>query len=180
MVERLAAKIAGGAPDRMAVARRIYEWCVANLKYDTSGEGWGRGDTLWACDSRRGDCTDFHSVFTALARAEGIPARFVMGYPLPAGQESGEVDGYHCWAEFYTLDSGWVPVDASDAALNPEYHEYYFGRLTPDRFVMSVGRDLEMSPPQEGGALNFLYEAYAEADKLSVGEVETTVRFGPA
>jgi len=180
MIERLASDIAGNAPDRMAGARRIYDWCVANLRYDRSGEGWGQGDTLWACDSRRGNCTDFHSVFIALARAEGIPARFVMGYSLPPDQESGEVDGYHCWAEFYTLDRGWTPVDASEAARHPEYHEYYFGRLTPDRFAVSIGRDLELSPSQEGDLLNFLYKSYAEADGEPVEEVETKVRFGPA
>ena len=36
-----------------------------------------------------------------MARAEKIPARFQIGFPLPADKHSAEIPGYHCWAEFY-------------------------------------------------------------------------------
>lgn len=44
------------------------------MSYDTSGRGWGRGDVVYACKVGKGNCTDFHSLFMALALAEGIPA----------------------------------------------------------------------------------------------------------
>jgi hypothetical protein len=41
-------------------ARVDYEYVTSIMKYDKSGTGWGRGDALYACDVRRGNCTDFH------------------------------------------------------------------------------------------------------------------------
>jgi transglutaminase superfamily protein len=42
-------------------ARVIYEYVTSVMKYDKTGKGWGRGDAVYACDIRRGNCTDFHS-----------------------------------------------------------------------------------------------------------------------
>src|SRR5439155_15548256 len=39
----------------------------------------------------KGNCTDFHTLFIALARASGIPARWNMGFPLAYGD--GGADG---------------------------------------------------------------------------------------
>jgi len=49
------------------------------MRYDKSGIGWGRGDAVYACDAKTGNCSDFHSYFIALARSIGIPARFAIG-----------------------------------------------------------------------------------------------------
>ena len=50
----------------------------------------------------------------SMARVSGIPAKFVVGFPLSKLSE-GPVLGYHCWAEFYDEQIGWVPVDISEA-----------------------------------------------------------------
>src|SRR5215831_15347021 len=96
-------------------ARAFYDYTFANMRYDKSGAGWGHGDTLWACDSKRGNCTDFHSLFISLARSQHIPAKFEIGFSVPEGQSAAEITGYHCWAEFYTRERGWFPVDISEA-----------------------------------------------------------------
>jgi transglutaminase-like putative cysteine protease len=178
-IHKMAARQTEGASTSLEKARRLYDWCVKTMKYDKEGKGWGRGDAVWACDAKRGNCTDFHSAFIAMARSQGIPARFIMGYPLPPDQEEGEVTGYHCWAEFYTVDQGWIPIDASEASLNPEHADYYFGRLTPHRFLVTSGRDLMLEPPQKGGPVNFLYQPVVEADGEPVEGVRTVVRFRP-
>jgi len=100
-------------------ARHIYDYVVSTMHYDKSGEGWGRGDAVWACTSKRGNCTDFHSLFIGMMRASGIPARFEIGFPLPDAKAAGEIPGYHCWAEFYVNGIGWIPVDASEGSKNP-------------------------------------------------------------
>jgi len=41
---------------------------------------------IWACTSKRGNCTDFHSLFIGMMRSSGIPARFEIGFPLPEGK----------------------------------------------------------------------------------------------
>jgi transglutaminase-like putative cysteine protease len=78
---QLAAQETSGATTPLEKAKDIYEYVFRTMKYDKSGEGWGHGDTLWACDSKHGNCTDFHSVFISMARAEKIPARFEIGFP---------------------------------------------------------------------------------------------------
>jgi transglutaminase-like putative cysteine protease len=143
-------------------AQIIYEYVVVVMSYDKSGTGWGRGDALYACDVRRGNCTDFHSLFIALARSRGIPARFTIGFPIGKAK-SGEIPGYHCWAEFYS-GGEWVPVDASEAWKNPARHAYYFGHLDAARVAFTMGRDLALAPRQQGEPLNFLIYPYVEVD----------------
>jgi transglutaminase-like putative cysteine protease len=48
---------------------------------------------MWACDSKRGNCTDFHSVLIGMMRSSGIPARFEIGFPLPENKNEGDIPG---------------------------------------------------------------------------------------
>ncbi len=145
------------------VARALYDRVELHMKYDKSGEGWGRGDALWACDSQRGNCTDFHSVFIALCRDMNIPARFEIGFLLPSDRKQGEIAGYHCWAQFLDRQR-WIGVDISEADQHPEQRDFFFGHLPPDRVMFSLERDLELAPPQTGGPVNFLVYPYVEVD----------------
>lgn len=146
------------------MARAIYDHVVATVKYDKTGKGWGRGDIYYACDARRGNCTDFHAIFIGYARAMGIPARFAIGFPLPAERGTGKIAGYHCWAEFYAKGIGWVPVDASEAAKNPDKRGYFFGAHDENRVEFSKSRDVTLAPKQQGDPLNYFVYPYAEAD----------------
>jgi len=159
---QLAAQETAGATTPLEKARAIYEYVFRTMKYDKSGEGWGHGDTLWACDAKHGNCTDFHSVFIAMARAEKIPARFEIGFPLPADKHSAEIPGYHCWAEFYLDSTGWVPVDISEAWKHQEKHDYFFGAHDVNRVQFTAGRDLKLAPAQEGPPLNYFVYPYVE------------------
>jgi transglutaminase-like putative cysteine protease len=164
IISQLSEQTTTGITDPLAKARAIYEYVVSHMRYDKSGTGWGRGDAVWACSSHRGNCTDFHSLFIGMARAAGVPARFKIGFPLPEDQHQGEIPGYHCWAEFYLDGLGWVPIDASEAWLNPSRHNFYFGSLDPDRVMFTTGRDLLLVPPQKGEPLNYFVYPYAELD----------------
>jgi transglutaminase-like putative cysteine protease len=99
-----------------------------------------------------------------MARAVGIPARFAIGFPLPADRGAGKIAGYHCWAEFYAKGIGWVPVDASEAAKNPAKREYFFGAHDQNRVELSKGRDVILVPKQHGGPLNYFVYPYVEPD----------------
>jgi transglutaminase-like putative cysteine protease len=158
----LAAQETKGATTTIEKAKDIYDYVFRTMKYDKSGEGWGHGDTLWACDSKHGNCTDFHSVFISMARAEGIPARFEIGFPLPTDKHSAEIPGYHCWAEFYLEETGWVPVDISEAWKHPEKRDYFFGAHDANRMQFTDGRDLRLNPAQDGAPLNYFIYPYVE------------------
>jgi len=158
----LAAEQTRGATTQLEKARDIYEYVFRTMRYDKSGTGWGHGDTLWACDSRHGNCTDFHSVFISMARSQRIPARFQIGFPLPADKSSAEIPGYHCWAEFYIDSIGWIPVDISEAWKHQEKRDYFFGAHDVNRVQFTQGRDFKLTPPQDAPPLNYFIYPYVE------------------
>jgi transglutaminase-like putative cysteine protease len=168
---------AASAKTDLEKARAIYNHVISTVKYDKSGTGWGRGDIYYACDARRGNCTDFHAIFIGYARAVGIPARFSIGFPLPADRGAGQVSGYHCWAEFYLKGVGWVPVDASEAAKDPSRHEYFFGAHDENRVEFTRGRDLTLEPRQTGEPLNYFIYPYAEVDGKAHAGIEKSFAY---
>ncbi len=179
-IRKLALRVTAGKATDLAKARAIYDYVVATMSYDKSGTGWGNGDIYWACDAKRGNCTDFHALFTGLARAVGIPARFEIGFPLPperSADKPAEVAGYHCWAEFYLRGYGWVPVDASEAKKHLDRKEYFFGALDENRVQLSIGRDLTLAPRQAGEPLNYFVYPYVEIDGKPAAKVAKTFRF---
>jgi len=177
---QLAAQETKGASTPLEKAKDIYEYVFRTMKYDKSGTGWGHGDTLWACDSKHGNCTDFHSVFISMARAEKIPARFQIGFPLPADKHSAEVPGYHCWAEFYLDRTGWVPVDISEAWKHQEKHDYFFGAHDVNRMQFTEGRDLKLAPAQDGPPLNYFVYPYVEIGGKEYSNVSIAFSFEDA
>ena len=171
---------AAGANTDLEMARAIYNHVVATVKYDKTGKGWGNGDIYYACDARRGNCTDFHAIFIGYARAVGIPARFAIGFPLPADRGAGKIAGYHCWAEFYAKGIGWVPVDASEAAKNPAKREYFFGAHDENRVELSKGRDVILTPKQQAAPLNYFVYPYVELDGRKYTSVDTSYSYKDA
>lgn len=143
--------------------RAIYEDVIGRMEYNKTVSGWGRGDTVRACLLGKGNCTDFHSLFISMAHAAEIPARFKIGLTVPEGNQ-GEIPGYHCWAEFYEEGKGWKPVDASEAWKHPERKEAYFGNFDTNKFLISVGRDIELIPEQAGEPVNIFFYPYIEVD----------------
>ena len=180
----------GGAPltllqgislpvDARARIRVIYDRVLQHMSYDKSRPGYGTGDAVWACDSRFGNCTDFHSLFMSLARSQSIPTQFEIGYPLPTGKKAGQLTGYHCWAWFHQSGLGWQPVDISEADKHPELTDYYFGHLSSDRVAFSVGRDIQLAPAQRGKPLNYFVVPYAEVDGVAIesSQLDFTLSF---
>jgi len=163
-VKDLADENTRGMRGSLEKAHALYDYVFHTVRYDKSGTGWGRGDSLWVCDSKHGNCTDFHSLFMSMARAEGIPARFEIGFPLPADAAEGVIPGYHCWSEFFVNRIGWVPVDISEAWKDPSKHDYFFGSLDANRIQFTVGRDLTLQPRQDGPPLNYFVYPYVEID----------------
>lgn len=155
-------------------ARAIYDYIVADLRYAKQGT-YGTGDAQFACDSRSGNCTEFHSFFISLARTAGIPARFRIGAALPSERDEGGMDGYHCWAEFFAEDKWW-PVDLSEGNKYSALASYYFGHQPANRFELSRGRDLRLEPAPAAGRLPFLAFPYLEAGARVI-PVATQFRF---
>jgi transglutaminase-like putative cysteine protease len=139
IIADVALEVTKGASSPIEKAKAIYDYVTETMRYDKTGTGWGRGDAVYACNERAGNCTDFHSLIIGMARACGIPARFVIGFPLPENQKRGEISGYHCWAELYVDGIGWLPVDSSEANRHPGKRGAFFGGLDANRVQFSGG-----------------------------------------
>ncbi len=77
-------------------------------------------------ESKAGYCSHFATAFTLLARAEGIPARYVQGFCIPLSGNGETVvysDMAHAWPEVYLDGIGWIPYEPT-----PGYSEV---RYTP-------------------------------------------------
>ena len=77
---------------------------------------------------RTGDCTEHAILFSALAKACGLPARIINGLAYVDGAFA-----YHEWAEVYVGDAGWIavdptfdqaPIDAAHLALTVGASDY--------------------------------------------------------
>lgn len=152
--DQIARTVLSPANTALENGRVLYNHVLDRMTYDKSGEGWGQGNAIYACDIGKGNCSDFHSFFNAVARTADIPSRFLIGFPIPENGH-GSIDGYHCWAEFYVPERGWVPVDISEADKHPENSGFFFGHLDPNRVFFTMGRDVELVPPAAGGPVNF-------------------------
>ncbi|ALC17784.1 transglutaminase-like cysteine protease [Desulfuromonas soudanensis] len=174
-VKVLADRITRGQGTVAGKARAIYDWTCDNMYRDPKTRGCGPGDVCTLLTAPGGKCADIHSVFVALARAAGVPAREVFGIRQGKGSEE-EITGWqHCWAEFFLPGYGWVPVDPADvrkkmltenlAPESPEaaeYRAYFWGGIDPYRIALGHGRDLTLNPPQQGAPVNYLMYPYAE------------------
>jgi transglutaminase-like putative cysteine protease len=173
----LAVKVTAGKTATIDKARAIYDYVFTTMRYDKSGTGWGRGDVLYACDAKKGNCTDFHSLFMAMARSQKIPSRFEIGFPLPPDKHSAEIAGYHCWAEFFEPTHGWTPIDISEAWKHQEKRDYFFGAHDDNRVQFTIGRDLILNPKQDGEPLNYFIYPYVEVAGRTFSNVSNDFSF---
>ncbi|MEI6573919.1 MAG: transglutaminase family protein [Alphaproteobacteria bacterium] len=109
-----------------------------------------------AFKSKRGVCQDHAHIFIAAARVLSIPARYVTGYLLIAGETSAVA--HHAWAEAYTEDLGWIGFDAANGVCPTDH----YARL-------AIGFDAAAAAPVRGTMRG------AGAEDLSV---EVVVRAG--
>lgn len=174
-VKKLADSITKGQNTVLAKARAIYDWCCSNMYRDPDTVGCGKGDVCSLLQKPGGKCTDISSVYIALCRAAGVPARELFSVRLGKKAEEDITAYQHCWAEFFLPGYGWVTADPADVRKamlvekltldDPKakgYREYFWGGIDAYRVVLAVGRDLLLNPPQAGAPLNTFGYPYAE------------------
>lgn len=90
-------------------AKAIYDYIVSTIKYDEKLAANVATTYIPNIDqvikAQKGICYDYAALFAAMLRANGIPAKLVMG-------KSAYVDTYHAWNEVY-LDGEWVIMDTT-------------------------------------------------------------------
>ena len=108
---KTASKLTKGLSTDSEKIKAIYDYVTSNISYDYDKLAKLKKtyvpdiDNTIACG--KGICYDFSSVFAAMLRSQGIPAKLIKGY-------SPNVEGYHSWNEVYNSDTGkWVVIDTT-------------------------------------------------------------------
>jgi hypothetical protein len=145
-----------GAKTVYAKAFAIYDY-MCNNYIRTDDKTVIFGDVVSILEGKRnaGSCMDMNSVFVALCRAEGIPARNLFGLRFTTG-------GPNCRAEFYVPGYGWVPADPAmsvkwgrgldappkndDDVTWKQIKEKYWCNAEEDWICLNMGRDIELDP----------------------------------
>jgi hypothetical protein len=104
-------------PYHVALAIQDYLYASGGFKYTTDIRGECAGEKLVDCFMRikKGYCEYFATAMVMMLRAQGIPARYVLGYLPGQQQEDGTWrvtrGAAHAWVEVYFPDYGWVEFD---------------------------------------------------------------------
>jgi transglutaminase-like putative cysteine protease len=194
-MRKLAGQIVGDEPNPIRQARLVYDWVLDNVtywvKHPDRMKSSGVGSSQYTLENGCGNCTDFHSLYAAIARAAGLPTRMVYGSFFKGPLNGVDKDqSYHCWIEVWAPDVGWIPIDVAvadifvdDFELNDANRDgvaltvadgyrgpdralvdYYFGNLDARRVTWNRGRDLLLEPRNASGPVNALPKAHVEVD----------------
>jgi hypothetical protein len=123
-VRELAVGVAGeGAP--LVKLARLAQYLRANHQYSLHYEP-GEGDPLsdFILNRRAAHCEFFGSAMVVMARAVGIPARFVTGFYAHERVDADRMvvrdRDAHAWAECWVDGTGWVTMDATPSGGLPD------------------------------------------------------------
>src|SRR3989344_5623410 len=88
-----------------------YRWEDYNLETLTSEASQS---SVWVLENKKGVCDELTTLFVAMLRSKGIPARFVTG-----SSYTNVINdfGNHAWAEIYFPNVGWVAFDPTYGQL---------------------------------------------------------------
>ena len=173
-------------------AHAIYEWVCENISRDksnhTPGIGAGNAEYILNHPNEGGKCTDTNSVFVALCRAAGVPARGVYGLSL--NELEGKPGTYiqKCKPQYYLPGYGWAEADTSAVLkeiirhedeyrgkdASPEMKEEwknikdrYWGNGSEQWIMLSTGDDIELSPRQSATTAEDQYPADKSPQRLA-------------
>lgn len=172
-VRQLAATACAGERDPRRKVVKLMETVAEvadHYSKDPSKPNCGRGAADDCIANGGGCCTDLHSLFVALARAEGIPARLQFGHRLNPAKEGQSYDpSYRCWVEYWLDGSGWVATDIVVAdGGEAASRSAHWGRLDARRVWMWENRGFDLAPKQNAPAPQTLLCGWAEIDGVPV------------
>lgn len=142
-IVKIASQLAEGEDDSYIVVNKLVSWIKENVEYslDTMTEKASQ-PASWVIRNRYGVCDEITSLFIAMARSLGIPARFVSGLAYTNWNNLNDW-GPHAWAEVYYPGAGWVAYDIT-------YNE--FGYVDATHIVLKESLDSNESSTQFGWA----------------------------
>ncbi len=165
-LDELAAQIAGGETDPIALSEKVYDYIITNFPWAGARE-YSTIECMprYVLEQGHGDCGQVALLYISLMRTLGIPARWESGWVLHPGSV-----GMHDWAEVYFPGTGWVPVDPSfgrfTASTNPDIVNFYSHATDAYRFASNLGVCGDLYPAKK--------YVRSETVDFQLGEVETS------
>ncbi|KPL02751.1 MAG: hypothetical protein AMJ90_04915 [candidate division Zixibacteria bacterium SM23_73_2] len=151
-IKNSAEKVVGDEQNPYWIARKLYNFVLANMHYELAG-GWNIAPAVLKRGS--GSCSEYSFVYIALCRASGIPARYA-GSVAIRGDDASQDDVFHRWCEIYLPNYGWIPVDPSGGDYDTPWHQARaFGHLANRYLITTVG----------GGGSEYLEWGYNSNEK---------------
>jgi transglutaminase-like putative cysteine protease len=123
LVIELAKRIAGTGDSRTKIIK-IQMYLRSHHDYSLSFDAHGEPLSDFILNNRAAHCQYFASAVVIMARAVGIPARFVSGFYAHERYGSDEMvvrsRDSHAWAECWIDGVGWITVDATPSGGRPD------------------------------------------------------------
>ena len=133
------AAAAVGAEDRLAAAHDLAAAIAGAIEY-APGATQAQTTAAEALALGKGVCQDHAHALITVARAAGMPARYVSGY-LSASDEGVPHEAAHAWAEIHIPGLGWIGFDPANTCC-PD-----------DRYIrLGSGLDAQDAAPIRGTA----------------------------
>ena len=148
-ITEISKNLTSGKSTALQVIGSINNWTHAYLTYTLSEPRDLNTEEI--LETKAGRCEEFSRLYTAIARASGIPTRIVIGWV----NANGTLDS-HMWAESYVPSMGWVYVDPSApeyGTMSQTHIKLYAG---PDKLAETYYGNL----PTRGISLNLSINSY--------------------
>jgi len=135
--------IIGREQNPYSKGRAIYDWIIRNIQI--TDRTLPDTNIITALEQRSADTYSAALLFTAMARAAGLPCLPIAGVLIDRNGRTVR----HYWTEFWIDGIGWIPVDPAmgagavtvsdgvSAIQNPA--NYYFGNMDNQRIAFSRG-----------------------------------------
>jgi transglutaminase-like putative cysteine protease len=111
-IRPLAERLSEGKTRDVDKARAFYDYMIENCVYDID-EDEDHAD-LVLLEKKAASCSELAYSYVALCRSVNIPARIISAYANRDGPSPSIDWRAHRWAEFWTDELGWVPVDPTN------------------------------------------------------------------
>jgi hypothetical protein len=130
----------GGESNPYVRARRLYNFVLARLNHSQEKKYTPAAAGL---KGKAGDSYTYATLYVAMLRNAGIPARTIAGYIIT--EDNAALP--HFWTEFYLENFGWTPADPclgdraapANFPLPPAPADYFFGGITNRHIAFSRG-----------------------------------------
>jgi hypothetical protein len=157
---KAASQLAEGENDLYVVVHKIATWVEKNIEYSLNTLTADVSQKAsWVLENKNGVCDELTTLFIAMLRSLGIPAKYISGVAYTNWNEINDF-GPHAWAEVYFPDYGWIAFDLT-------YNE--LGYIDPSHIKLKEDLDSDES--------SIKYEWKAVNIKLDTQKLDIKTRF---